>query len=134
MPYHQAAEPAWFAAAIGRAVAPIQHDIVRLEEQIWEDMAGIREDMAGIRENIAGLDHRLEAIEAGNGHIRRLAAIVECHSFLPFIGSSLTKCRPGTVPVDPVGIRCWRLCPFSQGKILQSHQSVFFILVYAMLS
>jgi hypothetical protein len=127
MPYHQAAEPAWFAAAIGRAVAPIQHDIVRLEEQI-------REDMAGIRENIAGLDHRLEAIEAGNGHIRRLAAIVECHSFLPFIGSSLTKCRPGTVPVDPVGIRCWRLCPFSQGKILQSHQSVFFILVYAMLS
>ena len=47
MPYHQgAAEPAWFADAMTRALAPI------------------REDLTQLTEKVTGLDDGLKAVEA----------------------------------------------------------------------
>lgn len=55
MPYPQGAEPAWFAAAMTRALAPIRLDIAELK-------------------------NRFEAAEANAAATRRIAAIVE---FIP---------------------------------------------------
>jgi hypothetical protein len=61
MPYHQGAEPPWFAGAIERAMVPI---------------------LAPIFARMDGFDNRMGRLESSMAHIRRVAAIVE-----PFIPS-----------------------------------------------
>ena len=60
MPYLQAAEPAWFSAAMRRELEPIRHEV-----------AEMRQDITEMRQDI--------------GTIRRMAAIVESPSFHWFL-------------------------------------------------
>ena len=122
MPYHQGAQPAWFAHAMTQALAPI-----------WQDIAQLREDVAQLQEDIAQLSDQVTRVEDSNLQIHRMAAIVES-LIPPFMGFfSLSKCRPGTVPVDQVKMHGWRLCSFGMGIIPQLHLYVFLIVVHVML-
>lgn len=89
MPYCQA-EPAWFATAMARALVPIREDLALLKD-------------------------RMDASEAGQVDIRQLAAIVS-DSFLPFVGVSLTKCRPGNRTCGEGKTAQLKVVPFQSGN------------------
>jgi X-X-X-Leu-X-X-Gly heptad repeat protein len=93
---------------------------------IWVDIAELKDDIAELTSGVTQLDDGLKALEARTGQISRIAAIVECltPSFHWFL---MTKCRPGTIPVEQAGTHRWRLWPSSWGMIPQNHQYVFLI-------
>lgn len=72
MPYHQGVEPAWFAAAMARSLAPIQEDLAQLNVKVAgldDRLKAVEASHTQLNNKVAGLDNRLKAVEAGNAQI-----------------------------------------------------------------
>jgi len=67
----EGAEPAWFAHAMTRALAPIREDVAKLNEKAVK----LETDVNTLTDKVTVLDNRLKSVQSSNAQIRRMAAI-----------------------------------------------------------
>lgn len=84
----QGGEPAWFAPAMTRVLAPIREDLAELKEKATK----LTTDLNALTDKVTGMDNRLKTVQSSNAQIRRMAAIVGSHCFF-LVGCSLINIK-----------------------------------------
>jgi len=64
-------EPAWFAHAMTRVLAPIREDLAELNEKA----AKLTTDLNHLTDKVTRMDNRFKTVQSSNAQIRRMAAI-----------------------------------------------------------